>query len=391
MGCIALFFASNKPNTMKRLTTATHTTNDSKTIQLFMVTKNSADLLPEFLRHYRRIGVEAFYIIDNASTDHTRDILQQQPDVSLFLARGNFAKNRCGVRWLNTLINRYSRNTWCLVVDSDELFIYPFYETMPLQTFCQYLDQHDYQATYALMMDVYDRGKPIAQLTADFTHLYYDPIDTHQTVNTHFFPYHFLKGGPRNRVFFPNQPNHPASPCLSKIPLIKPKRGFQYVNSTHNCTPLKLADLTCVLVHFKLTEQFHQYTHQQTYQQERVCIELYERYHQTLSQTQKPIEYFDAQISQPIEGSTHLMQSGLFGHSSTFDQFCKQHDLMLPTHATAKPATIIRTIHSTATQKSPVWEQLKTYAFSQVCNVLYRVLPWKRRLRNWLQQRKTER
>ncbi len=45
----------------------------------------------------------------------------------------------------------------------------------------------------------------------------------------------WIQGGPRSRVFFPNQPK--KSPTLNKIPLVKWHKRYSYVSSTHMLLP----------------------------------------------------------------------------------------------------------------------------------------------------------
>jgi hypothetical protein len=48
----------------------------------------------------------------------------------------------------------------------------------------------------------------------------------------------WLQGGPRARCFFPGVPQR--APTLNKIPLVRWRRGYAYVNSTHNALPVGL-------------------------------------------------------------------------------------------------------------------------------------------------------
>ncbi len=45
---------------------------------------NESNILPAFLRHYRRLGSFNFLIVDDNSTDSTTDYLRTQSDVTLF-------------------------------------------------------------------------------------------------------------------------------------------------------------------------------------------------------------------------------------------------------------------------------------------------------------------
>ena len=45
----------------------------------------------------------------------------------------------------------------------------------------------------------------------------------------------WIQGGPRARVFFPDEPHR--APALNKVPLVKWDRRYAYVNSTHMLLP----------------------------------------------------------------------------------------------------------------------------------------------------------
>lgn len=53
----------------------------SHEILLFSKCRNESLRLPAFLRHYRNLGVNRFFIVDNESTDGSTEYLVTQPDV----------------------------------------------------------------------------------------------------------------------------------------------------------------------------------------------------------------------------------------------------------------------------------------------------------------------
>src|SRR5262245_54956089 len=52
-------------------------------LPLILVTRDSAHLLPAFLRHYQKLGVTRFIVLDDRSSDETRAILSGRPDVDV--------------------------------------------------------------------------------------------------------------------------------------------------------------------------------------------------------------------------------------------------------------------------------------------------------------------
>ena len=53
-------------------------------IRAFMTVRDEILRLPQTLDHYRNIGVARFFVIDNGSTDGTRQFLLAQPDCHVF-------------------------------------------------------------------------------------------------------------------------------------------------------------------------------------------------------------------------------------------------------------------------------------------------------------------
>ncbi|MCL6588560.1 MAG: glycosyltransferase family 2 protein [Firmicutes bacterium] len=49
------------------------------------------------IAHYRKLGANRFFIVDNNSADTTRDFLLKQPDVHLFFIRKKYAAHW---RWM---------------------------------------------------------------------------------------------------------------------------------------------------------------------------------------------------------------------------------------------------------------------------------------------------
>ena len=72
-------------------------TGDAGPAVLISVVRNEADILPAFFDHYRGLGIRSFVLIDNNSTDGTREVLLEQPDVILYAAAGSYREAFDGV------------------------------------------------------------------------------------------------------------------------------------------------------------------------------------------------------------------------------------------------------------------------------------------------------
>lgn len=216
---------------------------DHSGVTAIVFVRNEMSRLTEFLDHHRRIGVGRFIVIDNLSIDGSPDFLHAQPDVILYRTGDPFRRASSGMRWKNVLIMRHAYGRWCLPLDVDEAFLYPGWETTPIDDFTAYLDGAGAEGIAAFMLDVYprrlfaDTGEASPQ--SEYTH-----YDGDYTWLGHLrSPYHQPIGGIRTRLFG-------AQDYLTKTPLIKAGRAI-HLNS-HETTPLRLAAVSGVLLHYKL-------------------------------------------------------------------------------------------------------------------------------------------
>ncbi|MEL6736984.1 MAG: glycosyltransferase family 2 protein, partial [Pseudomonadota bacterium] len=211
-------------------------------ILCFAVLRNEAERLPHFLEYHRNLGVGHFLIVVNASTDDSLPILEAQPDVSVWTTSAGYKAARFGMNWTNWLLRKYGTGKWCLTLDADELLVYPHMEIQTVAKLSEELDARGEDAFGALMIDLYPKGPlgsqkfQVGQNPLD-TLPYFDPhphrMQRQQPMNNLW-----VQGGVRDRVFFSDQPAR--APTLNKIPLVKWRRSYVYVNSTHSMLPRKL-------------------------------------------------------------------------------------------------------------------------------------------------------
>lgn len=269
--------------------------DNKKEIRLFSVMQNESLRLPYFLDYYRRLGVAQFFIIDNASKDETQKFLLEQKDCCVFYTDRPYSEKRYGLDWLNSLLDVYGDGHWILLVDADELFIYPHSEDRHLSKLCEWLNAGHYEAVYALMLDMYS-ALPLKDI------LYNKGNDFLLTCNHFDRHYHFVRrlgipflkpafprfepiGGPRLRLCFSSQntsalwprlwikirrrlvrfvqkfgfaknlQTESVAPQAFKIPLVKWRRGHAFITS-HRLNPVKLSPLTGAIMHFKYFQDF---------------------------------------------------------------------------------------------------------------------------------------
>jgi hypothetical protein len=268
---------------------------DKNEIRLFGVVRNENLRLPYFLDYYRRLGVSRFFIVDNDSKDGTMEFLLAQPDCSVFHTAGSYGSTVSGLSWLNPLINEYGEGYWIILADADEILVYPHCEERKLPEFCAWLDRHMYQGIFTLLLDMYSscplnrvnyqRGENFLNVCDHFDRDYFFVRRLGLPFLKPAFPALEPIGGPRLRLCYPGQ-NTPRlwprlreklarrlSPLCSryglarvlgaegpapqsfKIPLVKWKRGFAFVNS-HRLNPIQLAPVTGALLHCKYFQDF---------------------------------------------------------------------------------------------------------------------------------------
>jgi hypothetical protein len=208
-------------------------------ILVFSTLRNEDVRLPYFLRYYRDLGVNHFIMVDNGSTDGGAEYLAAQPDVSLWRTDASYKRARFGVDWLNWLQMRHGHGHWCLVVDPDELLIYPFCDSRPLRALTDWLDASSIKSFGAMLLDMYPKGPldqtPYARDADPIAIASWFDAGNYAIKRNRKFGNLWIQGGPRARVFFAEKPA--LAPALNKIPLVKWDKRFVYVSSTHNLLP----------------------------------------------------------------------------------------------------------------------------------------------------------
>jgi hypothetical protein len=326
-------------------------TRDPLEIRLFSKCRNEVLRLPAFLRHYRKLGVNRFFLVDNASTDGTLEYLLKQPDVHVFRTTGRFREARGGTLWLNALLSDFGVGSWCVTVDIDELLYYPGDEAASLTTLTRYFDTKGYQALYCLLLDMYPEG-PLGQIeyTPD------QPLESvaplfestpYRRLPTKNCPGYKVVGGMRERVFYPEvrerrlsrrfheglyskilphlrivrglnwvQSKAPKQPpCLTKVPLVRWDIETRYLHVNHFVTPRVVAAETGVLLHFKFLQDFHGRAEQEAKRGEYFDgASEYQRYAKAIRRNPMLSLKHD-QCSVRFEGTSQLVTLGLMEDS----------------------------------------------------------------------------
>lgn len=230
---------------------------------LFSTMKNEGHRLEYFFEYYRSLGISHFFIVDNGSSDNTKNILESRSDVSYWYTEASYKESNFGMHWLNLLLFKYGVEHWCVTCDPDEFIVYPHIETRDLVDLTQYMDSIKQGSFFTTMLDMYS-DKPVNQ--TDYTPgtdplevcKYFDGYGYSKSYNPDITNL-FVQGGVRKRVFSRNNPS--SSPALNKVPLVKWKKHYAYISSMHMLLPRKLNRcidermVTGALLHFKFISQ----------------------------------------------------------------------------------------------------------------------------------------
>lgn len=230
---------------------------------LFSTMKNEGHRLEYFFEYYRSLGISHFFIVDNGSSDNTKNILESRSDVSYWYTEASYKESNFGMHWLNFLLFKYGVEHWCVTCDPDEFIVYPHIETRDLIDLTQYMDSIKQESFFTTMLDMYS-DKPVDQTvyTPGTDPLkvckYFDGYGYSKSYNPDITNL-FVQGGVRKRVFSRNSPS--SSPALNKVPLVKWKKNYAYISSMHMLLPRKLNRcvdermVTGALLHFKFISQ----------------------------------------------------------------------------------------------------------------------------------------
>lgn len=236
-----------------RLHNARHTE-----VALVACMRNEMFILPQFLQHYRKLGIGAFLIADNASDDGTLEYLAEQPDVSVFSVDTDYRLSHYGVAWQQALLAEYRVNKWSLVADADELLVWQAKQTQTLPELLAEPDFSDAEAVRLFMLDMYPKG-PLED--ARFTGNPFDeagycdrvPFLNDLPVFGPFSDGRTWTSALRHRLIPGSRPNLFVAQKLALLryqPWMRLSAGLHYVGDA------RLADRELILAHFKYNADF---------------------------------------------------------------------------------------------------------------------------------------
>lgn len=220
-----------------------------------------------FVEHYASMGAKHLVFLDNGSTDGTVEALRTYDDVTVL--RSNLPFKRYQMLMKQYLIERFGRGRWTLSVDMDELFDYPYSDVVSLTSLLKYLNKGAYTTVVAQMLDMFPE-EPMSDVASEGDeplkerHRFYDISNVREQ---DYWEFPFVSGsenvltneeigiyrdGIQNTVFG-------TLPALTKHPLVFLDEKIKPMDrSAHSVSNAHVADLTCVLFHYKFTNHLYE-------------------------------------------------------------------------------------------------------------------------------------
>jgi glycosyltransferase involved in cell wall biosynthesis len=113
--------------------------------------------LPAFFAYYRGLGVERFALLDDASTDGTREYLAAQPDCMVVTSDVRYFDNVGGQRaiqaWRPALLDAFCRDQWSFFADADEFVALPDAAARVIAS----LERRGSASVWGVMLEMYPR------------------------------------------------------------------------------------------------------------------------------------------------------------------------------------------------------------------------------------------
>ncbi len=226
------------------------------------VYKNGEYYLQQFIEHYLKMGFQHIFFLDNGSSDEIIETARKYENVSVY--RCEQPIERYMLSFKKHLAERTVVGGWCLDADMDEFFDYPFSDQVGLHGLLDYLNGKGYTAVMNQMLDMFS-DRPLSHLTRmqqenlKEVYRYYDISQVSKVAyrkseqavtygGRNVLPNEDISlcyGGVRKTLYGLN-------PLLTKHSLFRTGHGLELFPHGHFVNRAKLADMSCLLIHYKL-------------------------------------------------------------------------------------------------------------------------------------------
>lgn len=224
-------------------------------IWMIVVCRNETLRLPYMLKYHFDMGVSRVLLLDNDSSDGTREIVRDDPRIHVFSSQ---EKYRGPLYWQEPLLRQYAVGRWCLVLDADELFVYPHMDRLNLPDLAACLEGQGAAALHSLFIEMFSQepiGEVAYQEGADFREAasWFDAQGYVQKKYHRVFhgeaPESIYMGGTRTRMF------QEEFGC-SKYPFFKYSPNLFLRRGLHTIEGAKIAEEQGAILHFKYLQDF---------------------------------------------------------------------------------------------------------------------------------------
>src|SRR5215203_7552643 len=285
--------------------------------------RDSRPYVKSFVEHYRSLGVKHLFFLDNGSTDGTVEALKNYDNTTVLRSKLPYKGYRLAFK--RFLIDRFGkRDRWCLYADIDELFDYPYSEVVGLNSLLGYLNSNSYTAVAAQMLDMFPeeplsgreetlQDEPLKERYRfyDISYITRTSIKERLRLRNNTLEsddIEFFSGGIRGAIFG-------ARPHLTKHPLVfldgrvMPMEGLS-LDSDHWVANAKIADISCVLLHYKFLDGYFHKQAAQAVQEENYWNDSadYKRYLQVLDKN--PTLQVKRESARELRGVNDLVENG---------------------------------------------------------------------------------
>src|SRR5215212_8474826 len=282
--------------------------------------RDSRPYAKSFVEHYRSLGAKHLFFLDNGSSDGTLEALKNYDNTTILRSKLPYKGYRLAFK--RFLIDHFGKkDRWCLYADIDELFDYPYSDVVGLDSFLGYLTEKSYTAVAAQMLDMFPE-EPLSGREGNLEdeplkerHRFYDisNISRRSNKRRHFRHNNALENddivmfssGIRGPTFGDNRillTKHPLVFLNGKVKPLHP--------GTHWVANAKIADISCVLLHYKFLDGYLQKQAAQAVRegQYRNNSARYKRYLEVLDKN--PTLKMKQESARELRGVNDLVENG---------------------------------------------------------------------------------
>lgn len=261
---------------------------------LYSIVLNERFFLEPLFSHYRGLGVGQFLVLDDGSTDGSREFIAAQPDCVLLTSSlrygteirvrmpdGEIVAERAGILFKRVIPERFCRGEYAIYADADEFMILPP-QAPDFATLLPQLAGRGIDAVAASLVEFYPatlaelRGSPAPRTFDEILALYpyFDavplvrfrsgkgPKKINESASARLFARHGIHRPRPPSVLLPGWINRrlpplPGRSATLKTPIVRWRDGV-WLAETHRSNVRPTSEVLVTLAHFKFTHAWAQ-------------------------------------------------------------------------------------------------------------------------------------